>query len=104
MASIEIPQGKVCYNSQYKLNCSTEETMETCTWMIAYPNQYPQIIGVGSEVELLPCSNQSSINLLNIKGNWAGECLNPCHFYQRTYNENETLKQSIVVYNNFSCF
>ncbi|KAF4082413.1 hypothetical protein AMELA_G00151540 [Ameiurus melas] len=72
MVSIEIPQGKVCYNSQYKLNCSTEETMETCTWTLAYPNQYPQLLGIGSEVELLPCSNQSSINLLNIKGNWAG--------------------------------
>ncbi|KAB5539646.1 hypothetical protein PHYPO_G00091420 [Pangasianodon hypophthalmus] len=72
LVSMEIPQGKVCYNSQYTLNCSTEETMETCTWMIAYPGQAPQTIGVGTEVIQLPCSNQTAISLLNIRGNWAG--------------------------------
>ncbi|KAM9443960.1 adhesion G-protein coupled receptor F3 [Clarias gariepinus] len=72
MVDIEIPQGKVCYNSRYMLNCSTIETMETCTWMIGYPGQYPQIIGTGTEVIQMPCSNQTSIDLLNIKAYWAG--------------------------------
>lgn len=70
---MEVPQGRVCYNSQYLLNCSMEQTMETCTWKIEYPGVYPLTIGVGTEVMYMPCSNQSSIKLLNIRGNWAGE-------------------------------
>ncbi|KAG7316807.1 hypothetical protein KOW79_020348 [Hemibagrus wyckioides] len=72
LVTMEIPIGKVCYYSQYILNCSTDETMESCTWMISYPGQYPQTIGVGTEVLELPCSNQTAISLLNIRGNWAG--------------------------------
>ncbi|XP_046692517.1 adhesion G-protein coupled receptor F3 isoform X2 [Silurus meridionalis] len=72
LVDMEMPLQKVCYNSQYMLNCSTDETMETCTWQITYPGQWPQTIGIGTEVIQLPCSNQTSINLLNIRGNWAG--------------------------------
>lgn len=70
---MEIPQERVCYNSRYMLNCSTEETMETCTWMLAYPGVYPLTVGVGTEVIHMPCSNQTSLDLLNIKGYWEGE-------------------------------
>ncbi|KAK3516719.1 hypothetical protein QTP70_022512, partial [Hemibagrus guttatus] len=72
LVAMEIPIGRVCYYSQYILNCSTDETMETCTWRISYPGQYPQTIGVGTEVIHLPCSNQTAISLLNIRANWAG--------------------------------
>lgn len=75
MVSMDIPQGRVCYNSQYTLNCSTVETMDTCTWMITHPGQYPLTIGAGTEVLLQPCSNATAINLLNIRVNWAGEFL-----------------------------
>lgn len=74
---MEVPIGKVCSYSQYTLNCSTIETMETCKWLVsAYPGQYPQTIGIGTEVMELPCSNQTAIQLLNIREPWAGEFLN----------------------------
>lgn len=86
---MEIPIGKVCYYSQYILNCSTEETMDTCSWMITYPGQYPQAIGVGTEVIHLPCSNQTAISLLNIRMNWAGEFLYSCHFTQKLHFQSQ---------------
>lgn len=93
---MEIPQGKVCYNSEYTLNCSMEETMETCMWMITHPGGIPQTIGLGTEVILLPCSNQTAIDLLNITENWAGEFLNPWNRTQElasfACNQNEMLK------------
>ncbi|XP_062858550.1 adhesion G-protein coupled receptor F3 [Trichomycterus rosablanca] len=72
MVKIEVPPGKVCYNSQYMLNCSMVEVQETCTWLIAYPGQYPRTIGLGTEVEQQPCSNTSAVSLLNITGIWSG--------------------------------
>ncbi|XP_060721053.1 adhesion G-protein coupled receptor F3 [Tachysurus vachellii] len=72
LVTMEIPIGKVCSYSQYRLNCSTDETMQTCTWLLSSGGQYPQTVGIGTEVIHLPCSNQTAIDLLSINGNWAG--------------------------------
>ncbi|XP_076873572.1 adhesion G-protein coupled receptor F3 [Brachyhypopomus gauderio] len=70
---IEVPPQKVCYNSQYTLNCSMEEKMDTCMWQVTRPGQDPQIIGAGSEVILsASCTDRTTISLTNITWFWAG--------------------------------
>ncbi|XP_035380300.1 adhesion G protein-coupled receptor F4-like [Electrophorus electricus] len=52
LVSIDVPPHKVCYNSQYTMNCGMEEKMDTCTWQITRPDQDPQIIGAGAKQKL----------------------------------------------------
>ncbi|XP_036437265.1 adhesion G-protein coupled receptor F1 [Colossoma macropomum] len=75
LANIEIPQKKVCYNSKFIINCSTEEQMDTCMWQISRAGQSPQVVGAGTEVDMLfpqSCGSFTAIRLKNITWFWAG--------------------------------
>ncbi|KAL7887962.1 hypothetical protein AOLI_G00029360 [Acnodon oligacanthus] len=75
LANMEIPQKKVCYNSKLIINCSTEEQMDTCMWQISRANQGPQVVGTGTEVDMLfqpSCQGITAISLKNITWFWAG--------------------------------
>ncbi|XP_017575670.1 adhesion G protein-coupled receptor F4 [Pygocentrus nattereri] len=75
LANIEIPQKKVCYNSKLEITCSTEEKMDTCMWQISRADQSPQVVGTGTEVDMLfppSCGSFTAIGLKNITWFWAG--------------------------------
>ncbi|XP_030628056.1 adhesion G protein-coupled receptor F5 [Chanos chanos] len=78
MVTMYAPQDKVCYKSQQILNCTTEETAESCKWEVLRQNAETEL-GPGTQVKVTSsCTNVTSLTLLNVTEIWAGTYR--CHF------------------------